>query len=252
MPLSAVAPEGTRHRPCLVLLPGTLCDERLFERPARALRGRLDVRLESYRDLRHPRRWCEALLRGLPARFAVAGFSLGGLFALELLRQAPERVAGLALVASNGEGASRRGARRSQGLWRLWRRSGAKRVARQVKPAYFHHPAQRRRHARLVQRMAQATPDRAARAQFSFAATRAPGLPLLAALRAPLLVVSGEHDRLCPTALQRRVVQAQPTARWHVLPRCGHFLPLEAPAALSRILADWATRVAAPGPGDRS
>jgi pimeloyl-ACP methyl ester carboxylesterase len=234
-PASAAAPA----RPCLVLIPGTLCDGRLFARQARSLRGQARVLTLGYRQLGAGARWVEQALARLPARFSLAGFSLGGLWALELLRRAPERIERLALIASNAEAGSRRGQQRSRALWRLWRRRGAAAVARQVKPAYFHHAAQRQRHARLVRDMALATPARAARAQFQWAARRPAGLPVLAAAAQPLLIVSGEHDRLCPRAWQRRMAQARPDARWVELPRCGHFVPLEQPARLGQLLSRW-------------
>jgi pimeloyl-ACP methyl ester carboxylesterase len=233
-------------RPCLVFIPGTLCDRRLFARQARALRGRARVLTLEYRGLRADRPWLDAALRRLPARFSLAGFSLGGLWALELLRRAPQRVERLAMIASNAEPASRVAARRGRSLWRLWAREGAATVARSLKPSYFHHPAQRRRHAALVRAMAQATPPRTARAQFDWAAQRPPGLPLLAAQQPPTLIVSGAHDRLCPRPQQQRMRDAcAGSAQWVELPRCGHFIPLEQPAALTRLLAGWLQRPAA-------
>ena len=92
--------------PCLVMIPGTLCDSRIFARQKRALRGIADVRLVDYDDLSPKRDWAGSLLARLPPRFSVLGFSLGGLWALELLRQAPQRVERIAMVASNAAGAS--------------------------------------------------------------------------------------------------------------------------------------------------
>jgi pimeloyl-ACP methyl ester carboxylesterase len=227
-----------------VLLPGTLCDERLFARQRRALARTVRVQAVGYRQLRGPD-WCERLLQQLPQPLLIAGFSLGGLWALELLRRAPQRIQGLALVASNAEGGSRVGQRRSAHLWRGWRTTGAAAVARSLKPQYFHHPRQRRRHAGLVRSMAEATPTRAARAQFDWAAHRPAALPWLAHSRVPLLLVSGAHDRLCPPTLQRRIVQARPDARWLELPRVGHFVPLEAPSALGRALRHWVEAITA-------
>jgi pimeloyl-ACP methyl ester carboxylesterase len=87
--------------------------------------------------------------------------------------------------------------------------------------------------------MALATPSRVAKAQFDWAGRRPDGLRVLAQATAPTLLVSGEHDRLCPRALQQRILQAAPAVQWAELPRCGHFLPLEAPARLARLLRSW-------------
>jgi pimeloyl-ACP methyl ester carboxylesterase len=230
--------------PPLVLLPGTLCDRRLYGRTLRALQGRARVMLPGLRDLPRPAdvpQWAGRLLARLPERFVLGGFSLGGLLALELLRQAPGRVAGLVMIASNAEGGSRAGAQRSRQLWRDWQRRGAQAVARSLKPRYFHHAGQRRRHAGLVRDMAKDTPTRAARAQFDFAAQRPAGLGVLAGSRMPVLVISGAQDGLCPPPLQRRMLQARPDACWIELPRCGHFVPLEATSALNQALHRWLT-----------
>lgn len=226
-------------RPCLLLLAGTLCDRRVFARLKRRLRSVAQVQVIDYAELGAPARWMDTLLRRLPPRFAVAGFSLGGLCALELLRRAPGRVERLAMIASNAQPASPAGQRRSAWLRRMWRDRGPGEVARHVKPAYFHHEAQRRRHARLVHAMALATPQRTAFAQFRWAAERPDGRAALAGFEGPLLLVSGARDRLCPPAWQQAMCAAQPRARWIELPRVGHFVPLEAPAALEAALRRW-------------
>jgi pimeloyl-ACP methyl ester carboxylesterase len=243
MPLSlAERSVQPNERRCLVLIPGTLCDARLFRRQVQALRRWWRVIVLDYRDLKDLQTWPDQALQQLPQRFCLAGFSLGGLWALELLRRAPHRVQGLAMIASNAEAGSRRGQRRSASLWRQWREAGPDRVAREVKPDYFHHRLVRSRHARLVRDMARATPAHAARSAFEWAARRPSGLELLSRFKEPLLIVSGAQDRLCPRPVQQRMVQVQPGAQWLELPRCGHLVPLEEPTALTRALSRWLTR----------
>jgi pimeloyl-ACP methyl ester carboxylesterase len=227
------------------MLSGTLCDRRVFAKQKRALRGQARVRAVDYGELGPPPRWIDTLLQQLPPRFSVAGFSLGGICALELLRRAPERIDRIAMIASSAQPASARGRRKSALLRRMWLDLGAGEVARHVKPAYFHHEACRRRHARLVHAMALDTPRRTALAQFRWAAQRPEGLSALSAFCGPLLVVSGARDGLCPPAWQQAMVLAQPRARWLQLPRVGHFVPLEAPARLSRALQRWIAEPAA-------
>ncbi|MCW5642122.1 MAG: alpha/beta hydrolase [Rhodoferax sp.] len=245
MPEQHPLPPRAGSLPCLVMIPGTLCDCRIFERQRRALRGLADVRMVDYHDLRSTRDWAARLLARLPQRFSVLGFSLGGLWALELLRQAPRRIERLAMVASNAQGASAAGRRKSAWLWRMWRAAGPTRVARLVTPGYFHHAAQRRRHANLVHDMALRTRRAAARAEFAWAATRPDGLVALSRFDGPLLLVSGAQDRLCTPAMQRAMVQARADVRWLELPRVGHFVPLEAGARLAHALRDW---IATPAP----
>lgn len=229
----------TPSRPCLVLIPGTLCDERLFRKQSRTLRGVARVVVPDYTKLTDRRQWSESLMAQLPARFSVAGFSLGGMFALELLRLAPERIERMALIASNAQPGSDKIRRRSANLRRLWQSRGPAHVVEVLQRRYFHHEAVRRQHASLLRRMAVDTPSRTAAEQFQWAAQRPAGYDALKLFQRPLLIVSGAQDRVCPHALQRAMHEAQPQARWIEFARCGHLVPLEAASHLSRVLARW-------------
>ena len=79
-------------KPTLLLLPGTLCDARIFRHQCRTLRDVADLRALDYARLDRSGAWLDRLLGELPEQFSSAGFSLGGLWALELLRRAPQRV----------------------------------------------------------------------------------------------------------------------------------------------------------------
>jgi pimeloyl-ACP methyl ester carboxylesterase len=225
--------------PTLLMLPGTLCDERIFKSQRRALRGKVRMVCASYSHMKDRSRWLAQLLVRLPERFHVAGFSLGGLMALELLRMAPERIEGLALIASNAQPASFLAKRKSAWLRKLWLDRGPSEVAKQIKPAYFHHETKRRAHQHLVFDMALHTPRRSAFEEFEWAAKRPGSLDDLAQFGGKLLAISGAQDRLCPPAWQRAMQVAQPRMQWIEIARCGHFLPLEAPAALTDTLKSW-------------
>lgn len=229
-------------RPALVLIPGTLCDERMFARQVRALRQHATVHLASFHHMKDVDSWIRGLLHRLPPRFSVAGFSLGGLMALELLRRAPERIDRLGLIASNAQPGSAKGQKRSAWLHKLWLARGAAVVARHVKPAYFHHEVKRRQHQQQVLKMALQTPQRSAFAQFAWAANRPQGFDALQAFRGPMLAVSGAQDRLCPPAWQHAMKAAQPALVHQELARCGHFVPLESPAKLNTALIHWLNR----------
>jgi pimeloyl-ACP methyl ester carboxylesterase len=221
------------------MLPGTLCDDRIFSVQRRRLRGHAHLVCASYQGLKNRSVWLQELLRRMPDKFYIAGFSLGGLLALELLRMAGSRVQGLALIASNAQAASEKSKRNSAWLRRMWLDRGPSEVARHVKPAYFHHEAKRRKHERLVFDMALQTPRRSAFEEFAWAAQRPSGLQTLREFEGKLLAISGKQDRLCPPAWQRAMLVAQPHMQWREIERCGHFLPLEAPAQLTQALLAW-------------
>ena len=232
-------PAQASELPCLVMIPGTLCDQRLFAIQKRKLRGCAHVILVDYKAMGSLSSWAPALLKRLPPRFSLAGFSLGGLWALELMRLAPHRVERLALIASNARAASPRGRQNCQKMRRQWKAFGPKAVVQAAMPSYFHNPRRAQQQAGLIESMAAHTRTPDAYTQFAWAGSRPNNHAILAAFGGPVLLVSGQKDPICPRAWQQAMVVAAPHARWVELPRVGHFVPLEAPARLSHLLAQW-------------
>ena len=232
----------TAGLPTLVMIPGTLCDKRLFETQRLKLRGQANVVLVDYSRLSCRHTWAVELLKTLPGKFSLAGFSLGGIWALELMRLAPHRIDRVALIASNAQGASPRGKRRSKAMHRRWLEAGAASIVDASMPAYFHSVRARHKHQTLIASMAMNTRTPAALAQFEWAGHRKDGHQSLSNFSGPLLIVSGGQDRICPKPWQKSMVTAQPTAIWVELPRVGHFLPLEAPAKVYHLLSQWMAR----------
>ncbi|WP_322012726.1 alpha/beta hydrolase [Paraburkholderia sp. J12] len=244
--MSTSARDTAATRPAIVLLPGTLCDNALWE-PMLGARPALRARAIalSYAGARSAREAASALLPHLPARFAVLGFSLGGFVALELAHAAPERVAGLALVATNArpdlaDNAARRRAAvataRERGLGNYVRE---KLWAQYVAPSRLHDDAL----AAPILAMAARTGFGTFEAQTEIAISRADSLPRLAAMRMPSLIVSGRHDVINPADRQQELHAGLPGSVWRVCETAGHFVPLEAPAELANFVETWLARV---------
>ncbi|WP_422785644.1 alpha/beta fold hydrolase [Pseudonocardia spirodelae] len=223
--------------PPLVLLPGMNCSARLWG-PAG------DGALHPVLDRPGLDEQVDALLAVLPARFALAGLSLGGIVAMALARRAPERVAGLCLAATSAR-APTPGQRAgwAAALTRL--DDGA--PARDLQPldVLLHDHA----HDDLALAMADETGERRLAAQLRLQATRVDERPALAAVAVPTLVLAGEHDRLCPPGRHTEIADLVPGARLHVLPGAGHLLPVEAPDTVATLMGQWMADVHARSPG---
>ena len=224
----------------LILVPGTLCDQRLFAALARRLRPLVSVQVARWRDLlgaREPQWW----RRGEP--FSLLGFSLGGIWALQRLQAGladpvPPPVERLALVGSNADGAGQQQRRRRQEQQRLLRRRGTAALARAAKGSYFAgRPA--RWQARLVLDMARRTTPTTARKQMLLAAQRGDTLQTLATFAGPVAVLSGLDDQLCTPVQQQRMKAARRDALAQAWDRCGHMIPLEAPGRLALAVQRW-------------
>ncbi len=200
---------------------------------------------KSYAGHRNAAAAARALLRQLPPRVAVLGFSLGGFVALELAAQAPERVAGLALVASNARADAPDNAPLRRATVDAAREAGlAHFVATTLWPQYV--ASYRRDDAALAATIG----EMAARVglegfadQVEIAITRADSRPRLPKFSVPTLIVSGDEDALNPEDRQRELADGLPNSQWHVCARTGHFVPLEAPAQLGHAVRNWLARL---------
>ena len=88
----------------LILIPGVLCTEELWRDQIAALGGAADVTV-TLEQQRHDSSAAiaRAILAAAPPRFALAGLSMGGMVAFEIMRQAPDRVSRLALLDTTAE-----------------------------------------------------------------------------------------------------------------------------------------------------
>lgn len=217
--------------PPLVLLPGMNCSARLWgPAGAGALHPVLDrPTLDEQVD---------ALLDALPARFALGGLSLGGIVAMALTRRAPERVAGLCLMATNARAPTpEQRAGWDAALTRL--DDGAPARALQPLELLLHD---RSLDATALQ-MADETGERRLAAQLRLQGTRVDERPALPAVAVPTLVLAGEQDRLCPVERHTEIAELVPDARLHVLPGVGHLLPVEAQDTVAALLGEWLSEV---------
>lgn len=174
------------------------------------------------------------ILADLPDRFVLVGFSMGGYVALEILRAAPERVAGLVLTSTTAaadtdqQTAGRQIAvdqARSAGMPRF-----AKGLARYLLgPAASEDPAMI---AQIVAMAEQVGLDTFALHQTATAARR-DNSELLARITCPAAVVAGAADRVIASDKARATAEQIPGARLEIAPDAGHMLPLEAPAILA-------------------
>ncbi|HVV92504.1 MAG TPA: alpha/beta hydrolase [Hyphomicrobiales bacterium] len=189
-----------------------------------------------------------ALLSRLPPWFWLCGFSFGGYVALAMLARAPERVKGLALVATTARADSERQkeARRAS----IARAAAGEYEALTASQARFvFHPDNLDRSDLQDLRRAMAREYGAERFMAHLAAciARPDRSDLVAASHIPVLVAAGEADQVVPTERQRQMAESIPGACFVAVSGAGHMLPVERPADLAHALAAWMAMPAAAG-----
>lgn len=175
------------------------------------------------------------------SKAVVAGLSMGGYVAFEMLRRHRNRVAGLILADTRADADGEEARRGRDEAAALAETKGAAAIAERMIP-------------RLVGRSTQQTqPQVVEKLKEIIGRASVPGLvgalramrdrtdsiPLLASIDVPTLVVVGQEDELTPPALAKAMTSAIPSAAMTIIPGSGHVTPLEAPTAVSRVFAEF-------------
>lgn len=240
-------PSPARSREPLVLLPGTLCDARVFGPVLARLPG-IVAEVPRLDGAETTPAMAEKLLAELPRRFALGGFSLGGIVALEMVARAPERVTRLALLSTTARpDPPARHAPRRDAVAQARRLGVDRYVADELWSLYVAEEGLLDETNRaLVAAMAASLGIEVFRRQNEIAIHRVDGRPRLSAIAVPTLVLCGEADRPCPPEVHREIADAVPGARLVVVPGAGHFALIERPDAVAASIAAW---LDAPPPG---
>jgi pimeloyl-ACP methyl ester carboxylesterase len=228
----------------LVLLPGLAGDREMWRDQLPALAARRPAVTDVH--MRHATivEMAAALLARHPGRLALCGASMGGMLAMEAARQAPARIAGLALLGTTArrEDADMRQVReKAIALFEQDRVAEviAPNAALAFHPRHAHDTALLTRYVDFVRRAGAPQLVRQNRAVIG----RPDARPHLPAVRCPTLVVCGEDDQLTPLDRSREIAALVPGARLVALPDCGHMLTMEQPGAVNAELVRWLERV---------
>jgi pimeloyl-ACP methyl ester carboxylesterase len=229
-----------------ILVPGLLCSPRLYAPvlPALWRHGAVTI-ADTRRDGSLPAT-AERLLAEAPARFALGGLSMGGYVALEVLRQAPDRVVALALMSTSArpDTDEQTAARREQLAM-----VEAGRFEEVVDAAFPRMVAEDRADDEALLAVSRAMaadvgPAVYVRQQEAVIA-RADSRPLLAHIECPTLVVHGTGDQLIPFEHGEELAAGIPGARLAPLEGCGHTSTLERPRECADALRGLLELVAA-------
>ncbi len=223
----------------LLLLPGLLHDARLW---AAQTEGLADLAACTVGDLTRAgdmRALAASVLEQAPERFALAGLSMGGYVALEIMRQAPGRVTALALVDTQArpDTAEASKTRREQ-MTRAETDFDA--VVDAMYPKLV-HPGRVKDDSlnTLFNAMAHAVgPDAFARQQAAIM-SRIDSRPFLPRIDCPTMVLCGREDGVTPVELHEEIVAAIPGANLRVVDNCGHLSAIEQPGAVTEALRVW-------------
>lgn len=224
-----------------LLLPGLACDAMMW-------RDQLDA-LAPFGPLRvsdvHSRfdslpQMAAALLAEHTGPLRLCGASMGGMLALEVMRQAPGRVSALALLGSSARPDTAELLQLRREAIVLFEQGRMLEVLRAnvvfaFDPLNAQQPALVRSYLDMIVRAG----AKQLIAQNHAVMARPDSRPLLPTLNCPVLVACGATDLLTPPECSREMAELIPGARFELIDECGHMLTLEQPARVNALLIDW-------------
>jgi pimeloyl-ACP methyl ester carboxylesterase len=225
----------------LVLLNGLLCDPAVWASQVAAL---ADVARCHIPDLTRDDTMAAMAARVLDEvpfeRFALAGFSMGGYCALEIMRQAPGRVTRLALMdTSPHQDDDERRAERER-FMALAGGDGFVPITRVMVP-FLVHPARVNDEpmVRVIREMGERIGAAAYVRQQRAIMSRADSVPTLGHIACPTIVLCGEQDTRTTLAPHQLMAREIPGAQLVTIPDCGHMVTLERPEAVTAAMREW-------------
>ena len=227
-------------RPTVVFASGQLLTAEVWAPQIAALSADYDLRLSDHTRDETIADIAQRLLAEAPERFDLVAHAMGGFTAFEVMRQAPERVRSLVLIATLAPNDGPAQTERRQGYIRLVEGGRFAEVVEERIPILV-HPARREDVAllSLVRRMALNTGETTFLRQQRAIMSRIDSRPSLGAIAVPTLLIRGEQDGITTPEHQVEILAGIAGARLEPVAHCGHLPTLEAPLTTNRLLAQW-------------
>jgi pimeloyl-ACP methyl ester carboxylesterase len=224
----------------LVLLPGMMCDARLFHPQIELFSSNRSLMVMELKGKKTMAGLAKSVLERAPERFALAGLSMGGIVAMEIIRQEPDRVTRLALMDTNPlADPPEKAAQRKSQINRVM--AGALRsvMRDEIKPNYLCHASKSHDILNICMDMAQDLGPKVFQDQSSALQNRPDQCNTLQLVNVPSLVLCGENDQLCPVSRHILMHDLINGSRLEIIPRAGHLPTLEQPELTNRKLKEW-------------
>jgi len=227
----------------LLLLPGSLCTDQVFHPQLSFFKGQREVMVADFSGCDSIESIAIKVLNEAPAEFALAGLSMGGIVALEMFRQAPERIKKIALLDTSPRAEPPEG--------RVMRRQHIKSitqgglaslkilVSQELLPKYGFESEQLLRLEPVVMKMAEDIGTDEFVNQWRALGNRTDSWSTLKSIRCPTLILCGVHDELCNEQYHRDMARCIKHARLEIIEAAGHLSTLDAPEQVNKALDSW-------------
>lgn len=225
----------------LLLLPGMMCDARLYAPQIAAFSHRLPIHYAPLSNHDNVQDLAATVLAHAPAKFALAGLSMGGIVAMEVFAQAPERVGKLALLDTNPKAElDEVKSRRQPQIERVQNGELLPLMQNDMIPNYFRRDETPNTEIVTICEAMAATCGAEVFIRQSLALRERPDQQqTLKNVDVPTLILCGDGDLLCPLERHTLMHDLIPHSRLEVIKNAGHLTTLQQPEAVNAALARW-------------
>jgi len=225
----------------LVLIPGLLNTAALYNLQKNYLSNRYNIVIADHTKFETISQIAEDILvNQAPEYFVVAGLSMGGYIAQEILRQAPHRVKGLLLMNTSARKDTPEQTKRRLAIMKATQSGRFKGVTKHLLPNLIHKDSlDNVLVTNVIIDMAQEVGKEAFIRQQKAIINRIDSKDTLTRVNVPACVVVGDSDKLTPPDRAKEMASLLPSAELHILPRCGHLSPLECPEDIIEIIVNF-------------
>jgi pimeloyl-ACP methyl ester carboxylesterase len=228
----------------LFLLPGLLNDVRLWQYQISGLANVARATVANLTGTDSISALASTALSQAPAeRFALAGLSMGGYVALEIMRQAPDRILALALLDTSARPDTPQATENRRNLMQL-AETNFPAVVDTLLPKLV-HPSHLKDTSIVttIRAMAESVGKDAFLRQQRAIMARIDSRPFLSKIKCPILVLCGREDAITPVEVHQELVDAIPGSRLTIIEECGHLATLGQPQQVTEALKKWLVNV---------
>ena len=224
----------------LVLLPGLLCDAALWQHQIKYLDSMADCQVADTTRHETMEAIAKTVLASAPPQFALAGLSMGGYVAFEIMRQAPNRVLKLCLLDTSARPDTDEQRERRRLLLAMAQRGQFKGVTPRLLPMLISpERLEDKELTHIIMSMAERLGRDSFRNQQTAIMNRIDSRSLLKHIACPVQVIGGREDALTTPEIMREITTGIPNARFDIIEQCGHLSTLEQPDQVNVLMKRW-------------
>jgi pimeloyl-ACP methyl ester carboxylesterase len=225
------------------MVPGMMCDERIFSPQIEELSKNLEVTVADISSFPTVRELASDLLKKAPKSFSLLGHSMGGIVAMEIYSQEPNRIEKLILMDTNPKAELDEVKLKREPQIKDVREGKLLEVMRdEMKPNYLAESENKSSVLDVCMDMALSLGPDVFINQSRALQKRADQLNTIQSINIPVLIMCGSEDKLCTVERHEMMHNMISDSDLKIINNAGHMPTLEQPRETTEVIKEWLMR----------